>query len=29
VLSLGQELEVKVVGIDKEGKIRLSRKVLL
>ncbi|MBN2184337.1 MAG: polyribonucleotide nucleotidyltransferase [Candidatus Krumholzibacteriota bacterium] len=29
VLSLGQELEVKVIGIDREGKIRLSRKVLL
>ncbi|HSG28367.1 MAG TPA: S1 RNA-binding domain-containing protein, partial [Candidatus Krumholzibacterium sp.] len=29
VLELGQELEVKVIGIDKEGKIRLSRKVLL
>lgn len=29
VLSLGQEVEVKVIGIDKEGKIRLSRKVLL
>ncbi|MBN2070662.1 MAG: polyribonucleotide nucleotidyltransferase [Candidatus Krumholzibacteriota bacterium] len=29
VLKLGQELEVKVIGIDREGKIRLSRKVLL
>ena len=29
VLELGQELEVKVIGIDREGKIRLSRKVLL
>ncbi len=29
VLTLGQELEVKVIGIDREGKIRLSRKVLL
>ena len=29
VLELGQQLEVKVIGIDREGKIRLSRKVLL
>jgi len=29
VLNLGDEVEVKVIGIDKEGKIRLSRKVLL
>ncbi len=29
VLRLGQEIEVKVIGIDREGKIRLSRKVLL
>ncbi len=29
VLSLGQKLDVKVIGIDREGKIRLSRKVLL
>lgn len=29
VLKLGQEVEVKVIGIDREGKIRLSRKVLL
>jgi len=29
VLHLGDEIDVKVIGIDKEGKIRLSRKVLL
>jgi polyribonucleotide nucleotidyltransferase len=29
VLELGQKVEVKVIGIDREGKIRLSRKVLL
>ena len=29
VLNLGDEVEVKCIGIDKEGKIRLSRKVLL
>jgi len=29
VLNLGEELEVKVIGIDEQGKIRLSRKVLL
>jgi polyribonucleotide nucleotidyltransferase len=29
VLGLGDEIEVKVIGIDKEGKIRLSRKALL
>jgi polyribonucleotide nucleotidyltransferase len=29
VLNVGDEVEVKVIGIDKEGKIRLSRKVLL
>ena len=29
VFNLGDEVEVKVIGIDKEGKIRLSRKVLL
>jgi polyribonucleotide nucleotidyltransferase len=29
VLNIGDEVEVKVIGIDKEGKIRLSRKVLL
>ncbi len=29
VLSLGQKVDVKVIGIDREGKIRLSRKVLL
>ncbi len=29
VLSLGDEIEVKVIGIDNEGKIRLSRKALL
>ncbi len=29
VLSVGEEIEVKIIGIDDEGKIRLSRKVLL
>jgi len=29
VLKLGDEIEVKVIGIDKDGKIKLSRKVLL
>jgi polyribonucleotide nucleotidyltransferase len=29
VLTLGQEVEVKVIGIDREGKVRLSRKALL
>lgn len=29
VFNLGDEVEVKVIGIDREGKIRLSRKVLL
>lgn len=29
VLNIGDEVEVKVIGIDREGKIRLSRKVLL
>ena len=29
VLKLGQKIDVKVIGIDREGKIRLSRKVLL
>jgi polyribonucleotide nucleotidyltransferase len=29
VLKLGDEIEVKVIGIDREGKVRLSRKVLL
>ena len=29
VLNVGDEVEVKVINIDKEGKIRLSRKVLL
>jgi polyribonucleotide nucleotidyltransferase len=29
VLNVGDELEVKVVNIDRDGKIRLSRKVLL
>jgi polyribonucleotide nucleotidyltransferase len=29
VLNIGDEVEVKIIGIDKEGKIRLSRKVLL
>lgn len=29
VLKLGDEVEVKVIGIDKDGKIKLSRKVLL
>jgi polyribonucleotide nucleotidyltransferase len=29
VLNVGDEVEVKVVNIDREGKIRLSRKVLL
>jgi len=28
-LKLGDEIEVKVIGIDKDGKIKLSRKVLL
>ena len=29
VLNVGDELEVKIIGIDDQGKIRLSRKVLL
>ncbi|MCK4235590.1 MAG: polyribonucleotide nucleotidyltransferase, partial [Candidatus Krumholzibacteria bacterium] len=29
VLNLGDEVRVKVIGIDREGKIRLSRKALL
>ena len=29
VLKIGQEIDVKVIGIDNEGKIRLSRKALL
>lgn len=29
VLNLGDEIEVKVIGVDREGKVRLSRKVLL
>jgi polyribonucleotide nucleotidyltransferase len=29
VLQMGQELDVKIIGIDKDGKIRLSRKALL
>ncbi len=29
VLNVGDEIEVKVVNIDRDGKIRLSRKVLL
>lgn len=29
VLKLGDEVEVKVIGIDKDGKVKLSRKVLL
>ncbi len=29
VVRLGEEVEVKVIGIDREGKVRLSRKVLL
>jgi polyribonucleotide nucleotidyltransferase len=29
VLSEGDQVEVKVIGIDDQGKIRLSRKVLL
>jgi polyribonucleotide nucleotidyltransferase len=29
VLNIGDEVEVKVIGVDREGKIRLSRKVLL
>jgi polyribonucleotide nucleotidyltransferase len=29
VLNVGDEVEVKVVNIDRDGKIRLSRKVLL
>ncbi len=29
VLNLGDEVEVKVIGVDREGKVRLSRKVLL
>jgi polyribonucleotide nucleotidyltransferase len=29
VLKLGDEIEVKVIGIDKDGKVKLSRKVLL
>jgi polyribonucleotide nucleotidyltransferase len=29
VLKIGDEVEVKIIGIDKDGKIRLSRKALL
>jgi polyribonucleotide nucleotidyltransferase len=29
VLSMGEEVKVKVIGIDAEGKIRLSRKACL
>ncbi len=29
MLKLGDEIEVKVIGIDKDGKVKLSRKVLL
>jgi polyribonucleotide nucleotidyltransferase len=29
VLKIGDEIEVKVIGIDKDGKIKLSRKALL
>jgi polyribonucleotide nucleotidyltransferase len=29
VLNIGDEIEVKVVNVDRDGKIRLSRKVLL
>jgi polyribonucleotide nucleotidyltransferase len=29
VLKIGDEIEVKVIGIDKDGKVKLSRKVLL
>jgi len=29
VLKMGEEIEVKIIGIDKDGKIRLSRKALL
>ncbi len=29
ILSIGDEIEVKVVNVDRDGKIRLSRKVLL
>jgi polyribonucleotide nucleotidyltransferase len=29
VLNVGDEVEVKVINIDKDGKVRLSRKVLL
>ncbi|MDZ7860901.1 MAG: polyribonucleotide nucleotidyltransferase [Candidatus Krumholzibacteriota bacterium] len=29
VLNVGDELDVKIIGIDDQGKIRLSRKVLL
>jgi polyribonucleotide nucleotidyltransferase len=29
VLNIGDEVEVKVIGIDKDGKVKLSRKALL
>ncbi len=29
VMNIGDEIEVKVVNVDRDGKIRLSRKVLL
>jgi polyribonucleotide nucleotidyltransferase len=29
VLSMGDEVEVKCIGVDPQGKIKLSRKVLL
>ena len=29
VLKLGDEIEVKIIGVDKDGKIKLSRKALL
>jgi polyribonucleotide nucleotidyltransferase len=29
VLKMGEEIEVKIIGIDKDGKIKLSRKALL
>ncbi len=29
VLQMGDEVEVKVIAVDREGKIKLSRKVLL
>jgi len=29
VLKMGEEIEVKIIGIDRDGKIKLSRKALL